>query len=76
MYFKCFLEFGRILGEADVKETMSVDWKTRWCGKIINLAKQEQHHHAIKCLMDLYFSQRESEGDGNFCAVLVKKGIL
>ena len=21
--------------------------------------------------MDLYFSQRESEGDGNFCAVLV-----
>ena len=28
MYFKLFLEFGRILGEADVKETMSVDWKT------------------------------------------------
>ena len=73
MYFKLFLEFGRILGEADVKETMSVDWKTRWSGKIINLAKREQQYYAINCWMDLYFSQRESEGGGNFCAVLVRR---
>ena len=29
MYFKLFLEFGQIFGKADVKETMSVYWKTR-----------------------------------------------
>ena len=58
MYFKLFLEFGRSLGEADVKETMSVDRKTRWSGKIINLSKREQHHHTIVFDGPVLFSKR------------------
>ena len=51
MYFMLFLEFGRILGEADVKKTMSLAWENIWSVKIISLAKREQHGHGIKCLL-------------------------
>ena len=65
MYFKLFLEFDRILGEADVKKTMSLAWENIWSVKIISLAKREQHRHGIKCLLDLYFPPKQSEIVGN-----------